>query len=89
MGMTTHPYPSSYYELGGWENTKPGWRELVIPIRNESHWTSIVKWMHENLDKCERHCRWIMTYDDTTSAFTFKIKFRYERDFMWCRLRWS
>jgi hypothetical protein len=76
-----------YDEKNGWEHTKPGWHEVVIPVYE--FWAARVKhieileWMYDNISKCERHCRWQFDNDG------LKYKFRYERDYLWFNLTWG
>lgn len=80
MEMT---YVHHYYDPGrGWEGTNPGWHEAIIRIKDAYEHVEIVKWLYENIDMPERHCRW------TTNAFESIVKFRYERDYIHFRLRW-
>lgn len=44
---------------------------------------NIVKWLEASIDAPTRHARWNITTD------CIKVKFRYERDYMMCVLRWS
>jgi hypothetical protein len=76
-----------YDEKNGWEHTKPGWYEIVIPARQfrkavEDH-TEMLTWIYDNIGKCERHCRW--KFDNNS----LKYKFRYERDYIWFKLTWG
>ncbi len=71
-----------------WANIKPGWHEHVISLPViithsdfVSWYADILDWLYDNIDNCERHCRW--TFDDK-----FRVKFRYERDYLLCVLRW-
>lgn len=78
----------SWYDTHkGWEETNPGWYEKEIYIAEPSEtitrYVEILEWMYENLDKCERHCRW--RYNGNYLNF----KFRYERQYTWFNLRWG
>jgi hypothetical protein len=72
-----------------WENIKPGWHELVIKLGENditfSQRREIVDWIITNIQKSERHCLYTWEYDE---VWLFKIKFRYERDYILARLRW-
>lgn len=71
----------------GWDQTNPGWYEVIIHVNDPpetiTRYTEIVEWMYEKLDNCERHCRW--RYNGNYLHF----KFRYERHYTWFRLRWE
>ena len=76
-----------YDEKNGWEHTKPGWHEVVIPVYQiqEAHHkhTEMLKWIYDNIGKCEHHCRWKFDND------SLRYKFRYERDYVWFKLTWG
>ena len=76
-----------YDRQRGWEHTKPGWYELTFhfqePRETVTRHTEMLKWIYDNIGKCEHHCRW--QYDGNYLRF----KFRYERDYLWFRLRWA
>lgn len=68
-----------------WEDIKPGWYEHVIKLDENdprTHITEIVEWLEKNIQKIERHCMYTWNYDE------FKVKFRYDRDYIMCSLRW-
>jgi len=73
--------------LKNWEECKIGWYEYRIPLQNSTHELkyieSIIDWVYNNIEKCERHARWAITNE------SFNFKFRYERDYMMFVLRWS
>jgi len=76
-----------YDEKNGWEDTKPGWPEVIIPTRQfreavDKH-TEMLTWIYDNIGKCERHCRWQFDND------RLRYKFRYERDYVWFKLTWG
>jgi hypothetical protein len=59
---------------------------VKIPDKNayysmDKWYSDVLEWLYDNIDNCERHCRWI--FDDK-----FRVKFRYERDYLLCALRW-
>jgi len=68
-----------------WEHIKPGWHELVIVLNDvdrQAQRIEIVDWILTNIQKPDRHCLY------TWSHAEFRIKFRYERDYILARLRW-
>jgi hypothetical protein len=76
-----------YDEKNGWEHTKPGWYEVIIPARQFRQavfkHTEMLEWIYDNIGKCEHHCRW--QFDNVS----LKYKFRYERDYIWFKLTWG
>ena len=76
-----------YDEKNGWEHTKPGWHEVIIPthtlLQALNKHTEILEWIYDNIGKCEHHCRWQIDPD------ILKYKFRYERDYIWFKLTWG
>jgi hypothetical protein len=76
-----------YDETNGWEHTKPGWYEVIIPVYEwwaaRAKHLEIIDWVYDNIGKCERHCRWQIDNDG------LKYKFRYERDYVWFKLTWG
>jgi hypothetical protein len=67
-----------------WEHIKPGWHELVIVLNEvdrQAQRIEIVDWIRTNIQKPDRHCLYIWDAE-------FRIKFRYERDYILARLRW-
>lgn len=76
-------YVHNYYDsVRGWEETNRGWYEIVVHTQTSDDHIEIVKWLYDNIDMPERHCRW------TKSLHESKFKFRYERDCIHFRLRW-
>jgi len=75
-----------YYE-SDWENAKPNWYEFVKTCDDELNScnlsTDIIKWLYQSIDMPYRHCRW------NTNNKTIIIRFRYERDYILCTLRWG
>lgn len=71
-----------YDERNGWEETNPGWYEYEIYIRPDfpATYEEVLNWLYNRIDNCERHARWRITRGH------FFIKFRYERDYILCRL---
>jgi len=68
-----------------WEHIKPGWHELVIVLNDvdrQAQRIEIVDWILTNIQKPDRHCLYIWSHAE------FRIKFRYERDYILARLRW-
>lgn len=76
-----------YDRKNGWEHTKPGWYEVNVyihdPRETVTRHTEMLAWIYDNIGKCEHHCRW--QYDGNYLNF----KFRYERDYLWFKLRWA
>ncbi len=80
-----------YYDTSkGWDNDKPGWylvnvdhkQSGVYPLLSREAQVNIVHWLYNNIDNCEKHCRWTITYDVT------RVRFRYEKDALWFSMRW-
>jgi hypothetical protein len=77
----------------GWEGTNHGWHEVVInnanfdgyhsPTKFEEKYQEMLQWLYDNIDKCERHARWILQED------SIHVKFRFEKDYSWFMLRWG
>lgn len=68
-----------------WKHIKPGWHELVIVLNEvdqQAQRIEIVDWILTNIQKPDRHCLYTWEYAE------FRIKFRYERDYILARLRW-
>jgi len=72
-----------------WADVKPGWYQHTIPLPELSKhsdfvtwYGDILDWVYDSIPNCERHCRW--AFDENL----FCIKFRYERDYLLCVLRW-
>lgn len=79
-------YTLHYYDYErGWDNTKRGWLETKVYLNNDYRMQvkEILLWMYDKVDNCERHARW------TIIENYFHVKFRYERDLILFRLRWS
>ena len=49
----------------------------------EEFYVEVVDWLYDNIENCERHCRWRWRADDIL------VKFRYERDLLVFTLRWT
>ena len=80
MAMT---YVQHYFDPDrDWVGTNPGWYEAAVKTQDSDEHTEIVKWLYDNIDNPERHCRW------TKSLYESHFKFRYERDYIHFRLRW-
>jgi len=80
----------SYYDIRkGYDNDKPQWHRVDINnnmddfLEFDLHCRNILYWIEENIDMPNRHCRWYCTID------AFSIKFRYEKDCSWFKLRWA
>lgn len=68
-----------------WEDTRPGWYEIVIRLNEDdprAHRKEIIEWLQDKIDRPDRHTV------ETWTTEVFKIKFRYERDYVFARLRW-
>lgn len=73
-----------YYDYErGWENTNPGWHEVIINYIDREKHRLIIEWMYEKIDNPERHARWVRLEDSS------RFRFRYERDYILFTLRWS
>jgi hypothetical protein len=80
------PRHRSWYDHSkSWEDDKRGWYERVINKNTHqgirSMLEEVVDYLYENVDCCERHCRW------TFNTNSIKVKFRYERDAILFTLR--
>ena len=68
-----------------WEDIRPGWYEHVIKLdenRWREHRVEVVEWLCDKIENHERHT--VCTWDE----YQVKIKFRYQRDYIFCSLRW-
>ena len=68
-----------------WKDTRPGWHEIVIQLNEDdprTHRIELIEWVEKHIEMPNRHC--VYSWTDTV----FKIKFRYERDYIFMRLRW-
>lgn len=76
-----------YDRKKGWELTKPGWHELQLyvaePAETITKHLDILKWIYDNIGKCEYHCRWMY------NGNYLHYKFRYEKDYLWFKIRWG
>lgn len=75
----------NYDEDKGWENTKPNWYGVLIELDQLSgiaKYYEIINWVYDNIDKPERHARWQL------SEYGIFFRFRYERDYIWFKMRW-
>ena len=73
-----------HFEGNTWHDTKPGWYEVKLNLNGqEKRYVEVLKWLYTTIDNPERHCRW---FENTVGI---SIKFRYERDYIMCMLRWS
>jgi len=66
----------------GYENTNPGWYEVVVRTHDSDDHAKMVTWLAKNIDMPERHCNWVKMFYES------RFKFRYERDYIWFRLTW-
>lgn len=68
----------------GWENTNPKWFEHSVPITNilyaDQLHKEVLHWLFKKMDRCLRHARWIRLDNE------IRVKFRYERDYLWFKL---
>lgn len=76
---------ANYDSSKGWENTNMGWYEtaVVFDPNGHVHYTDLLDWLYNQIDNCEKHSRWGFVDG------IWKVKFRYERDFIWFRLVWG
>lgn len=79
---------TSYFDIvKGWEGTNPGWYEVILhvedPPETVNRFTQTIEWMKENIQGYKKHCRWYY------AGNYLKYKFRYERDYLWFKLRWG
>jgi hypothetical protein len=68
-----------------WQEIRPGWHELVIRLNEENpqpHKIEIIEWIDKTIQMPDRHC--VYTWTDQV----VKLKFRYQRDYVFARLRW-
>jgi len=76
-----------YDRVRGWQGTNPGWYEVVIHIEDPHEtvirYTETLNWLEENIHGYLKHCRWMY------AGNYLKYKFRYERDYLWFKLRWG
>jgi hypothetical protein len=72
-----------YDQDKGWSNTNPGWYTMSFHLLTHEKHEEIVEWMYEVLANPERHVRWFW-YDYNAS-----YRFRYEKEYVWFKLRWS
>ena len=71
--------------MRSWKDIRPGWYEHVIKLdenRRLEHRHEIIDWLCNKIEKYDRHS--IYTWD----FFEVRIKFRYQRDYIFCSLRW-
>lgn len=72
----------------GFQNDKPNWYTITIHsnlddfIEFGDQCQFIIEWMYHKIDHVERHCRWSLQFNE------FHVKFRYEKDYAWFKLRW-
>ena len=77
----------NYYDYDrGWEQTNPGWYEIILhrddPRISVTTMEDCICWITANIGKWQKHCRWCYGGND------LYFKFRYERDYLWFKLRW-
>lgn len=69
-----------------WQDMKPGWYELEINFdedKEDEFCSEFLLWLYERVDLCERHALWMV------STGKIRLKFRHERSFILCNLRWG
>lgn len=66
-----------------------GWHEFTVENNFDimtdyfELYDSILNWIKTSVENPDRHARWIIRQEYIT------LKFRYERDYLMCVLRWS
>jgi len=68
-----------------WKDIRPGWYEIIIQLNEENphpHKIEIIEWIDKTIEMPDRHC--VYTWTDQV----VKLKFRYQRDYVFARLRW-
>jgi hypothetical protein len=68
-----------------WKDFRPGWHEIIIQLDEDNphtHRIEILEWIEKNIEMPNRHCLYTWTEE------VVKIKFRYQRDYVFARLRW-
>ena len=78
----------NYYDrTKGWEETNPGWYEVIIYIEDPSEtvdrYQKSTEWIKNNIHGYHKHTRFIY------AGNYLKYKFRYERDYIWFKLTWG
>jgi hypothetical protein len=63
----------------GWSTNCNDWYLAYV---NNSNYHEIVNWLYDNVQGCEKHCRWRFFHQ------YMEVKFRHERDFVWFNLVW-
>ena len=66
----------------GWDDTEVGWYEHTVKVNTLELHKQIIEWIYKNIDKPERHCRWVRIQDE------LHVRFRYERNYIWFSLTW-
>ena len=80
----------SYFDTDkGFFQDHPGWHKVDLSVKSPQEHLEIVKWMHDNIDNIERHCRWAWFTNVGAHRGQCIYKFRYERDYIFFKLRWS
>ena len=77
-----------YYDRRkGWDGTNPGRHEVILHIQDPAEtvirYTETLIWIEENIQGYNKHCRWFY------AGNYLKYKFRYEKDYLWFKLRWG
>ena len=68
-----------------WKDIKPGWYEIIIQLNEENphpHKIEIIEWIDKTIQMPDRPCVY------TCTDQVVKLKFRYQRDYVFARLRW-
>ena len=78
----------NYYDrTKGWSETNPGWYEVVLYVQEPNEtiikYSLTVDWIKDNVHGYKKHVRWMY------AGNYLKYKFRYERDYLWFKLRWG
>lgn len=76
------PVTLNYFDISKtYELTNPNWYEHVVPAGSTEAKIAIIQWLYDNVDNPEKHCRWC------SFKYSVRVKFRYEKNFIWFRLR--
>jgi hypothetical protein len=83
--MAIKYYPEHYDWTRGWDDDHPYWYQHEVLAQNQTELDllhkEVVLWLYKNIDNPERHCRWYR------HVLGISVKFRYERDYVWFKLR--
>lgn len=71
----------------GWAGTNPGWYQLTIVIEGPREsilkYLETIAWLGRHVDGYHKHVCWMY------AGNYLKYKFRYERDYVWFKMRWQ